>query len=74
MSDTTIVLFTFTATESAAVNTLVETMLRHGWSLERSSLGDEKDISRPRRSGTGTVTLKHRPLLSQGNVVAGGAP
>lgn len=65
---------TFNGDEKATVETLFEQILegaRSPWKRGDKKDQDHEEIVRP--SGRQTWTLRHRPLLAQGNVVAGAA-
>src|ERR1700738_4501938 len=68
MADLAVQIFTFTTTESAAVDELITGMATVTW----TPAGDGA-IGTPRRTAAGTTVIRHTPLSAQGNVVAGTA-
>lgn len=68
MANLAVQIFTFTSTETAAVDELITGMTAVAW----TSVGD-RVITAPRRRGGGNAVIRHTPLSAQGNVIAGTA-
>lgn len=68
MADLAVQIFTFTATESAAVDSLLETIEQ-----ETGAALSGRAITVPRPGGGGNALIRHKPLSAQGNVIAGTA-
>ena len=68
MANLAVQIFTFTSTESAAVDKLIDEMTNANWTRVGA-----QSISSPRPASAGTVFISHTPLSAQGNVVAGTA-
>ena len=67
MANLAVQIFTFTSTESAAVDELVTGMAT---ATVTWTLVGERTIMAPRRTGAGNAVIRHTPLSAQGNVVA----
>jgi hypothetical protein len=68
MADLAVQIFTFTTTESGAVDLLLAVMANQTW----SRVGAQVIVS-PRRTSPGVAQIRHTPLSAQGNVIAGTA-
>jgi hypothetical protein len=68
MADLVVQIFTFTTTESAAVDLLLAVMASQTWSWAGAGV-----IASPRRTSLGMAQIRHTALSAQGNVVAGTA-